>query len=345
MAFREALDEQLRLHKAMQPADIVKLLYQSIYGKEHLLSSDTVKYFYEEYRDTPVTDEPLHETVSDTAIRVNLGAWKREGLSSAWLINMFMLNQQDFFPSDDGLFLSSLHDVRSCLACGNAPFPVSEWDRFEAEYLGGGIRPLHHSSAYRSCEMPHYRVLPAIDLAVIRILSEIRKTGASVIAIDGRAASGKTTVAGILSAALGGAGIVRMDDFFLPYGMRTSERLSSPGGNVHYERFAAEVLPYIRGGSEFSYGRFDCSSGSVNSRIHVPSGEYRIVEGSYSAHPAFGIYWDLLVFSDISYEEQLRRIEKRNGKEMEERFISEWIPMEELYFSSFGIRSKASLIL
>ena len=37
-----------------------------------------------------------------------------------------------------------------------------------------------------------------------------------------------------------------MDDFFLPMELRTAERLEEPGGNVHYERFSAEVDVYKR---------------------------------------------------------------------------------------------------
>ena len=79
----------------------------------------------------------------------------------------------------------------------------------------------------------------------------MHRPGAHVIAIDGRAASGKTT----LSLALGdilGAGVVHMDDFFLPGELRTKERLSEAGGNLHRERFSDEVVSHIRGGG-FDY--------------------------------------------------------------------------------------------
>ena len=61
-----------------------------------------------------------------------------------------------------------------------------------------------------------------------------------IIAIDGRAASGKSTLAQQLGELLD-ADVIHMDDFFLPPSLRTKERLSEPGGNVHYERFAEEV--------------------------------------------------------------------------------------------------------
>ena len=50
------------------------------------------------------------------------------------------------------------------------------------------------------------------------------------------------------------------------------------------------------------------------------------------------------VFLDISPEEQKERILKRNGAYMLSRFVNEWIPKEETYFDTFGIRKTCDLI-
>ena len=65
---------------------------------------------------------------------------------------------------------------------------------------------------------------------------ELIKNGARIIAIDGRCASGKSTLSEDVKNTLD-VNIVRMDDFFLPLSLRTPERFALPGGNVHYERF------------------------------------------------------------------------------------------------------------
>ena len=49
-----------------------------------------------------------------------------------------------------------------------------------------------------------------------------------------------------------------MDDFFLPFELRTAERLKEPGGNVHYERFIDEVVSKLSAGEPFEYGVFRC---------------------------------------------------------------------------------------
>ena len=85
---------------------------------------------------------------------------------------------------------------------------------------------------------------------IIEAYQKVKPAGCGVIAVDGRAAAGKTTFAEELAVTLGGA-VVHMDDFFLPGELRTPERLAAPGGNVHAERFAEEVLPFLRRGAAF----------------------------------------------------------------------------------------------
>lgn len=88
---------------------------------------------------------------------------------------------------------------------------------------------------------------------IIEAYQKVKPAGCGVIAMDGRAAAGKTTLAEELAVTLGGA-VVHMDDFFLPGELRTPERLAAPGGNVHAERFVEEVLPYLRRGEAFATG-------------------------------------------------------------------------------------------
>lgn len=165
-----------------------------------------------------------------------------------------------------------------------------------------------------------------------------------VIAIDGRAASGKSTLAQQLSVLLD-ADVVHMDDFFLPPVLRTEERLAEPGGNVHYERFCVEVLPYLKSAEGFSYRIFDCSKMDYDGEQIIADKRIRIVEGSYSHHPKFGEYADFFVFSDVDAEEQMRRIHLRNGEEKARIFAAKWIPMEERYFTAFRVKENADAIV
>lgn len=169
-------------------------------------------------------------------------------------------------------------------------------------------------------------------LAELQTLSgEVR-----IIAIDGRCAAGKTTLAAWLAERLDGD-VIHMDDFFLPIELRTVERREEPGGNVHYERFRAEVLPGLKERVPFSYQRFDCSRMELGSLIPVKNNGIVIVEGAYSCHPVLGDYMDRKVFLDIDRKLQEERILLRNGKDRLQDFREKWIPMEEAYFAAFSI--------
>lgn len=164
------------------------------------------------------------------------------------------------------------------------------------------------------------------------------------VSIDGRCAAGKTTLAGALASVTGG-GVIHMDDFFLPSGLRTAARLEEPGGNVHYERFAEEVLPALESGGPFSYRRFDCGSMQPGEVRKVPEGALRIVEGAYSCHPRFSDYMSVRVFCDVPPAEQRRRILERNGEAALNVFLEKWIPMEERYLTTYRIRERADIVM
>lgn len=183
------------------------------------------------------------------------------------------------------------------------------------------------------------RMMPLLELI------EAKSAGGNcVVAIDGRCASGKTTLAKQL-AQVTGAGVVHMDDFFLPAELRRSERLREPGGNVHYERFLEEVLPALERGGDFSYRRFDCSTMKLGQERLVRGSGIVVVEGAYSCHPRFGEYMTVRVFSDVEPGEQLRRVAARDGEETVENFRQRWIPMEETYFSAYDIKERADVVL
>jgi len=167
--------------------------------------------------------------------------------------------------------------------------------------------------------------------------------GGSIIAIDGRAASGKSTLAAGLRDIIG-AEAIHMDDFFLPPELRTATRLSEPGGNIHYERFAQEVLPHLASGRGFEYRIFDCDTNSYNGTRKVVPSPWRVVEGSYSHHPRFGDYADVRVFSTVDSMTQMERITARNGTKMAAMFAAKWIPMEEAYFEAYDIAENATCV-
>lgn len=165
-----------------------------------------------------------------------------------------------------------------------------------------------------------------------------------IIAIDGRCGSGKTTFAGILKQEFD-INVFHMDDFFLPFEMKTKERHSEPGGNVHYERFNKEVLAPLLRGERVVHQPYNPQIRGLEEPIYTNPKKLTIIEGSYSLHPLLQEHYDLKVFLTINKEKQLERIRNRNGAEKLQDFIAKWIPMEELYFSELNIIERCQLTI
>ena len=163
-----------------------------------------------------------------------------------------------------------------------------------------------------------------------------------LVAIDGRCASGKTTLASLIKEETN-CNIIHMDNFFLRAEQRTKERLQEPGGNVDYERVKEEVLIPLSQGHEFSYQPFDCKSMELKSPVKTKPAAVTIIEGSYSCHPVLWDFYDLRIFLNTTPEEQLRRIKKRNGTEAAQVFLNKWIPLEEKYFMEYNIQKRCDL--
>ena len=164
-----------------------------------------------------------------------------------------------------------------------------------------------------------------------------------VLAIDGPCASGKTFLARSIAEQMN-CNVIHTDDFFLRPEQRTPERLGEVGGNLDRERFEEEVLQPLMRHCDFSYRPYDCVSATFAKAVFVPAKKITVVEGSYSHHPYFGDSYDLRIFLTVSPEEQRKRLLLRDP-EKTQRFLTEWIPKEEAYFSRFFIREKADLIL
>ncbi len=166
-----------------------------------------------------------------------------------------------------------------------------------------------------------------------------------IIAIDGRCAAGKTTLAACLQKQMDCA-VFHMNDYFLRSEQRTAERISELGGNVDYERFYSEILLPLRNGAEcVTYRPYDCRTQSLKPPVKVRACAVNIVEGSYSCHPALWDAYDLRVFLNISAHEQMERILQRNGEAHAAVFRERWIPLEEQYFSAYQLKKRCDLCI
>ena len=165
-----------------------------------------------------------------------------------------------------------------------------------------------------------------------------------LIAVDGRCGSGKSTLGAYLQQKMHG-NLLHMDDFYLRPEQRTPKRRAEPGGNVDYERFEETVLRPVLQKQTVWYQPFSCQKWGLLEAYPVSYKKLNIIEGSYSMHPYFKNPYHIRVFLNISPEDQIENIKKRNGLEKAKQFQNMWIPKEEAYFEKFHVIDDAIQIM
>jgi len=165
-----------------------------------------------------------------------------------------------------------------------------------------------------------------------------------IVALDGMSCSGKTTFAAQLAQKFSGS-VVHMDDFFLPADRFTEQMQALPGGNMDRARFQAEVLSPLAAGADFDYAPFSCKEQALLPERTPVTGRLIVVEGAYALLPAWGRYWDLSLFLQVSQEEQQGRLLLRNGARGMVPFLKRWIPREEAYFAACHVRNRCDQIV
>ena len=311
--------------------DYIKYIYQATLGSAHLVANqeDNYQYLIKEYETIEYDEEHiLFEEISEELVRVHLEAIPKAYL--AYYHHFFMLSV-DVKEDKQKLIDALLH-------AEDIPFSKEEWNAYVEEYIQKGCPVMRHSEIFRKHYHPHYRLMKKEYIPYIQLLD---KEG--LLAIDGHSASGKSTLAKLLSEAKGYP-VISMDEFFLQPHQRTEQRSAEIGGNIDYERFYQEVVLNIKQ-TMITYQIFDCSCMRLTDKKTIDISKGLIIEGCYSHHPYFKEYMDHKVFLSINRETQIARILKRNGEKMLQRFVNEWIPKEDLYFETFQIKEKANIIL
>ena len=338
------LIDHVKRYPLMEPCDAVKLIFQNEFGGEHLITEPraTLAWLRAEWASTPYDpDVAPVEDIGNGMVRVALAALRLTEDALRALNGEFLRSAQ-VHVGRRKTFLSKLDAL-----CMLAEEKVFSFTRQELEaclerYISAGCGPLSHSPAYREAYRPAYRVVKQSFslIALYRELSQLMARGErAIIAIEGRCAAGKSSTSGQLSERLG-IPVVHMDHFFLRPEQRTRERLARPGENVDYERVREEVLEPLAAGKAVSYRPWSCETGTLGEPIVLEPSPVVLVEGSYSCHPALWDYYDRRVFLTVDPEEQLRRIEARDGREQLQVFREKWIPLEERYFSAFQVEER-----
>ena len=331
----------------MEIRDLFKYIFQSALGCEHLLSSETdaIRFIQTEYAALAPGGSHPPERLDGAYSRVFLSCLD-EGLSPEILGKLFCRSAKTEENGKEAL-LEKIKVACALVAERELPFEQDAFERELSAWRDAGYPAVRHTEQFRNAYAPAYRVIAEEYVRFLPLLAAIDRKmamGRTIVAIEGGSASGKTTLASLLSS-LYDCTVFHMDDFFLRPEQRTPARFAEIGGNVDRERFLSEVLWPLSEGKEVVYRPFDCGKQALASPITVNPKPLVIVEGAYSMHPDLSSYYDLSAFLDIDPSYQKKRIERRNSPALAVRFFQEWIPMERRYFEGTDIKGRVDLVL
>lgn len=327
--------------------DIFKFLYQSCFGCEHLISDyqSALRMIKQETESSICDNLPEIEMLDGDFCRLHLKC----GLSVETLCRLFMISSEKQTDGKERL-KNELNSLIEMSENGDIPFDVEEIKNAVELWKNRDFPAVHHSDDFRNTYHPAYRVIRKEYLRILPLLIEIDKLllkdeqKTLIVAIDGRCASGKTTVSEELMK-IYNCNVFHLDDYFLQPHQRTEERISKAGENVDHERFLEEILLPLSQNKDVISRPFNCRKMCIDAPEKVAHKRLNIVEGSYCLHPELCKYYNLKVFSDIDENQQKERIRNRNSAAMAEKFFSVWIPLEENYFNELKIREKADITL
>lgn len=343
----EYLLDQCVRYPALRPQDLLKALYQSVFGCGHFAADlpAGLERLREELRKAP--DRADIEPLDGPFCRIHLGYLRQTGLTAETLFRIFVLSAES--PVGTVAQLEEKLAVLLELArAGRLPVSHKAVRRTVDAWRQAGFPACHHSEDFRAAYAPAYRVVERRIAWALPLLAAIdvrlAERGRLLVAIDGGSASGKTTLAALL-AKVYDCNVFHMDDFFLRPEQRTETRLAEPGGNVDRERFCEEVLLPLTQGRTVRYRRYDCHTGQLNAPVETPPKTLNIVEGAYSLHPLLSPHYGLTAFLRVHPDLQRSRVLARNGPEVGERFFTQWIPLEERYFAALRLADHCDLTL
>lgn len=177
----------------------------------------------------------------------------------------------------------------------------------------------------------------AITAIVDRIHSCKNFTGsARVIAIDGPAGSGKTTLADELCDLLANCAVIHMDDLYDGWNQDLINEL--------HRRIETQILKPVSLGNEASYKTYDWNLGIFTKTKTIDNPEFLILEGVGAANPKLKQYFALSIWVEAQPTLLLDRLIARDGQQLRDQLVT-WQVHETEYFKELDVRSSVDLVV
>lgn len=154
-----------------------------------------------------------------------------------------------------------------------------------------------------------------------------------LVGVDGHAGSGKTTFAGRLAEALGGAPVLHLDD------IATHEELFAWTG-----RLLREVVEPLSRGETAHYRPYDWHGRDFGPARALPPAPVILVEGVGAGRRVLRPRLVRLLWMDVPVEDAWARGQRRDGSAQSE-FWEGWVRAERRHFTEDPSRSFADLLV
>jgi uridine kinase len=162
-----------------------------------------------------------------------------------------------------------------------------------------------------------------------------RATGRTAfVGVDGRAGSGKTTLADAIAAAIPDAVVVHVDDFAGPLVPEWD-----------WPRFRREVVDPLLDGRPARYQRWEWNRDEPAEWHDIATGRLVVVEGVSSTRSELRVPWSLQIWVDAPRELRLRRAVQRDGEAMLGHWLDVWMPSEESYIARERPQERVDLVV
>ena len=144
-----------------------------------------------------------------------------------------------------------------------------------------------------------------------------------LIGIDGGGGSGKSTLAKNLAATLEDASLIHLDDF----------ADWSDDSNWQLSTFIERALKPLFAGITSKHRRYDWPTDTLGELFEIPSAGVAIIEGVTAMRMELREYWRISIWVDCPRELRLERGVERDGEAIRAKWVDEWMPGEDQYFS------------
>lgn len=188
----------------MEPADAVKLAYQSVFGGGHLVKDETssLARLSEERASAPRSPEPFaakepFEPIGFGRARMMLSSRALTILPDELLNRAFVLSSRE--PAGDTALFSEALDILTQTALSGAfSFSPEALSEYLVRYRASGCPMVSHSETYRLTYHPAYRVIGEPFMQALRALIQSGATLTRPAVIKALASLPKDAAAGLL---------------------------------------------------------------------------------------------------------------------------------------------------